>query len=126
MSSKTKPMRLILQSRRLYCSSSSKAKSRFTLLQGRRGVQIAALTAVAAGSGLLYIEWLTLDRAVHYKPDGVLPERGSEYIYVNAMVDQDDLVTQVKSKVHWRIKALEYILKDKDSESGEYVHVMHL
>ncbi|XP_063963574.1 protein SERAC1-like [Lytechinus pictus] len=130
-----KPMRTILQFRRLYCTnSSSKAKSKFILFAGRRRVQIAALTTVAVGSGLLYIEWLTLDRAVHYKPDAVLPERGSEYIYVNAAVDRDDLVKQVKNKVHWRIKALEYILEDKETEnvlpfrvpkfiSGEKSHV---
>ncbi|XP_071506492.1 protein SERAC1-like [Diadema antillarum] len=117
-------MRIILLSKRLFCSSSnrgtcSKGKGKLSSVKARRGAQIAAVTAVTAG-GLLYLEWQTLDKAVHYKPDSVLPEKGSDYIYINIASDKDNLVTQVKSKVQWRIKALEYILQDKDQDSALY------
>ncbi|XP_033632514.1 protein SERAC1-like isoform X1 [Asterias rubens] len=80
-------------------------------------VKAAALAGVMIGGGLfLYREWVSLDRAVHYKSDAAIRDRPNPYIYVTPAPNGEDLVTQMRSNLKLRLSLLEHFLEDNHPE----------
>ncbi|XP_072025746.1 protein SERAC1-like [Amphiura filiformis] len=80
---------------------------------GKTGKYLTLVAFISAcGAGVIYREWLKLQKAVHFKTDSVPDKHAKSYIYITSE-STDDLVTQVKKNVHWNLAVLEHFLEDR-------------